>query len=309
VTARRAAAALAAALACGAPGPDPLPRIVGAAPAGAGVSTAAAAWVAFSAPVDPAGLLDGRRLVLAEAIALRDALRAVEGDGGAPPGFVPARAALADGGRRVVLRPEAPLRARTGHVLVLSSLVRAADGRAVLDPEGRRRPFVAPFETGAPEGPPAAPVLTEVRADAATPEAGGEYVEVANLGEGPLDLRGWRLGKRTAAGALAWCTVAAPADAAVPPGGVALLAGGAWDGRYPLPAGVPVLACGAAALLGGIANDRPPDLLLADPAGAAAATLGARGAPPCAAALERRDPAGPDEPWNLACTEGSPGRY
>jgi hypothetical protein len=232
----------------------------------------------------------------------------VERDGGAAPGFVAVRATLEDGGRRVLLRPEAPLRARTGHALVLSSRVRAADGRPVLDPVGRRRPFVASFETGAPEGPPPAPVLTEILADAATPEAGGEYVEIANLGAGALDLSGWRIGKRSAAGALSWCTIAGAAGAAVPPGGIALVGGGAWDGRYPLPAGVPVLACGAAALLGGIANDRPPAIVLADPAGGVVGSLGERGAPLCPVALERRDPAGPDEPWNLECTEGSPGR-
>jgi hypothetical protein len=88
---------------------------------------------------------------------------------------------------------------------------------------------------------------------------------------------------------------------------VALVAGGAWDGRYALPAEVQVLACGAAALLGGIANDRAPALLLADPGGTVLATLGEGGAPICPAALERIDPAGPDAPENLACTDGTPG--
>jgi hypothetical protein len=301
------AVVLLAALACGAPDPGPLPRVSGASPEGKGVRTTAAAAIWFSAPVDPGGLLDARRLVLAEAAELRAAVDAVESEAGAGGLGVPARAVLEDGGRRVVLHPDAPLRAHTGHVLVLSSLARAADGRQVLDPDGRHRTFLASFETGAPEGPPPLPVLTEVRADAASPEAGGEYVEVANRGAGPLDLAGWRLGKRTAAGALAWCTVAA--GPAVGPGGIALLAGGAWDGRYPLPAGVPVLACGATTLLGGIANDRPPALLLADPSGTVAATIGEGGAPLCPIALEKIDPGGADEPGNLDCTEGSPGVY
>jgi hypothetical protein len=273
------------------------------------VATTAEAAIWFSAPVDPAGLLDGRLLALVPAAALRDALLALDGDAAAPAGAVPARAALEDGGRRVALRPEAPLHGYTRYALVLSSRARAADGRPVLDPEGRRRTFVAPFGTAAPEGPPPRPVLTEVRADAETPEAGGEYVELANLGGGALDLGGWRLGKRTAAGALAWCTVVAPEGTVVPDGGVALVGGGAWDGRYALPPGVAVLSCGGSALLGGLANDRPPELLLADPAGNVVATLGAGGAPRCAAALERIDPLGPDAPWNLACTEGSPGVY
>lgn len=307
---RALAAGLAGALACGLPVPERLPRILGASPEGEGVSTLAVPEIRFDAPVDPEGLLDGRLLVLAGSDALRAALAAVETDEGAAglAGAVAVDAALADGGTRVVLRPVAPLRGWAAYAVVLSSRVRAADGRAVLDPEGRRRTFVASFATGAPDGPPPLPALTEVRADAETPEAGGEYVEVVNLGETPLDLRGWRLAKRTATGALSSCAVTVPAGAApLAPGAVAVVGGGAWDGRYALPAGVPVLACGSTALLGGIANDRPPALLLADPAGDVRATLGAAGAPLCPAALEKADPAGPDEPANLACTQGSPG--
>ena len=303
-------ALVAAALACGVPVPERLPRILGASPEGEGVSTLATPEIRFGAPVDPDGLLDGGRLVLVGSDALRAALAAVEGDEGAAglAGSVATEAALADGGARVVLRPRAPLRGFTAYALVLSSRVRAADGRVMLDPEGRRRTFVSSFATGAPEGPPPAPALTEVLADAATPEAGGEYVEVANLGEVPLDLAGWRLAKRTATGTLSSCAIAVPpAVAPLGPGAVALVGGGAWDGRYPLPAGVPVLACGSTALLGGIANDRAPALLLADPGGTVRATIGEAGAPICPAALEKLDPAGPDAPENLACTEGSPG--
>jgi hypothetical protein len=305
-----AAAALAAALACAPPAPERLPRILGASPEGEGVSTLAAAEIRFDAPADPDGLVDGRRLVLVGSDALRAAMAAVEGEEGAAglAGAVAVEAALDDGGARVVLRPRAPLRGFTAYALVLSSRVRAADGRAMLAPDGRRRTFVSSFATGASEGPPPAPALTEVRADAATPEAGGEYVEVVNLGEVSLDLAGWRLAKRTASGVLSSCAIAAPPGAApLGPGAVALVAGGAWDGRYALPAEVQVLACGAAALLGGIANDRAPELLLADPGGTVRATLGAAGAPICAAALEKLAPAGPDAPENLACTDGTPG--
>ncbi len=306
----RGACAAMALLACGLPAPERLPRVAGASPRGEGVSTLAVAEVRFEVPVDPGGLLDGRRLVLVGSDALRAAVAAVESEEGASAlaGAVAVVATLEDGGARVVLRPLAPLRGFTGHAIVLSSRVRAADGRAMLDPEGRRRTFVAAFATRAPEGPPPEPALTEVLADAATPEAGGEYVEVAYLGVAPLDLSGWRLAKRTATGALSSCAIVVPPGAApLAPGGVALVAGGAWDGRYALPAGVPVLACGATALLGGIANDRAPDLLLADPGGTARTTLGAAGAPICPAALEKLDPAGADLPENLACTDGSPG--
>jgi hypothetical protein len=314
VAAGLAAFALAAALAlvaagCGLPEPEPLPRILGASPQGEGIPTSTAAEIRFGAPVDPAGLADGRLLVLAPPEALRAALAAVEGEAGAAglAGAVAADVAVDAGGARVVLRPRAPLRAFTPYAVVLSSRVRAADGRPMLDPEGRRRTFVASFETGAADGPPPAPALTEVRADAATPETGGEYVEVLNLGPAALDLAGWRLAKRTSSGTLQSCAVAPPPGVLVPPGGVTLLAGGAWDRRYAVPEGVPVLPCGASALAGGLANDRAPELLLADPGGAVRATFGAGGAPVCPIAAEKLDPAGPDEAANIACTEGTPG--
>jgi len=177
----------------------------------------------------------------------------------------------------------------------------------MLDPEGRRRTFVASFETGAPEGPPPEPAIAEVRADAETPEAGGEYVEIVNLGDAPLDLAGWRLAKRTASGALSSCAIAPPAEAVLARGAVALVVGGAWDGRYGIPEGVAVMACGATALLGGIANDRAPVILLADPGGNVLATFGEGGGLICPVAAEKLDPAGADEPSNIACTEGTPG--
>lgn len=302
---RLLALAMAAVAACGAPEPAPLVRVVGAEPAGAGVPPdAAVATVTFSGPVDPEGLLDGTRLVLAPVSALREALAAVSSDAGASgfPSAVTTRATLVADRTRVELVPVSALWPRTGYALVLGP-ARAADGRPVLDPDGRRRAFVATFETGDLPGPPPRPVLTEVRADAATPEAGGEYVEVANLGEGALALEGWRLGKRTATGALVTCTVTG--GAYVAPGGLGLVVGGAYDGRYPLPADVPVFRCGATALLGGIANDRAPELSLLDFAGEVASTFGAGAvAPRCPAAVERIHPAGPDDAANLACAEG-----
>lgn len=310
---RAALLVLAGVAACGLPAPAELVRVERVAPVGTGVAPElAAAEVRFSAPIAPEGIVDGARLVLVPAAALREALDAVESDAGAAelPARVPAVVSLEAGGRSAVLRPAAPLRALAPYALVLSSRARADDGRAVLDAEGRRRPTVAAFETGRAAGPPPRPVLTEVRADAATPEAGGEYVEIANLGEGTLDLAGWRLAKRGATGALSSCTVSALPGDALAPGGVALVAGGAYDGRYLLPAGTPVLVCGGSALAGGIANDRPPELLLLDPSGAVASTFGAGGeAPICPAAAERLDPDGPDVPENLACAEGegSPG--
>ncbi len=136
-----------------------------------------------------------------------------------------------------------------------------------------------------------------------------KYVELLNLGEEPLDLSGWRLEKRTSSGALAGCTVAAAAQP-LPPGAFGLLVSGAWDGRYAEAASAVRFTCGAASLAGGLADDRPPEVRLLDPAGSVAATIGQDGvAPRCPAAVERIDLAGPDAAANLACAvgEGTPG--
>jgi hypothetical protein len=297
---------LAAAIACGVPVPEPLVRIVGAGPGGEAVPPEATFSVTFSGPVDPAGLTDGRWIAMGRAEDLRALVEALESEEGADPAdpVVRAGVALREGSTRVDVAPELPLAPGSAHVLVVSSRVRSADGRAVLDPEGRRRTFVHAFGTGAPAGPPAVPVLTEVCIDAETPEAGGEYAEIVNLGEGRMDLRGHRLAKRTASGALASCTLSLLAGGPVETGGYALAVGGAWDGRHEPPEGTALYACGASALLGGIANDRPAELLLFSPWEGPLSTIGAGGiAPPCAT-LERILPVGADEPWNLDCAEG-----
>jgi hypothetical protein len=287
-------------------------RVAGGGPEGAGIAPELErAFLLFSGPVAADELVDGRRVALVPADAVADALAALESDGGAAAlaAAVPTAIALEDGGVRVVLRPTAPLRARTSYALVLSSRAVDADGRPVLDAEGRRRPSVLRFETGAAAGPPPRPVLTEVRADAATPEAAGEYVEIANLGDGAFDVSGYRLAKRTATGALVSCALAAAAPVA--PGAVVLAVGGAYDGRYGEAGGAALATCGGSALLGGLANDRAPELLLVDPDGGVASSFGAGGgAPRCEDAAIRIDAEGPDMPENLTCVEegeGTPG--
>jgi hypothetical protein len=212
-----------------------------------------------------------------------------------------ARVALEDGGRRVVLAPAAPLASGGRYAAILAPGVQTADGRTLLDGDGKQRAVTTEFEVG-PGTEPVRAALTEILADAATPESGGEFVEVANLGAAPLDLTGLRLAKHGASGTVTRCTIAPRTGGPVAPGRAALVAGGAYDGRYRLPAGTAVYQCGTAALLGGIANDRAPAIALEE-AGGALSTLGVvAAAPRCATgSLQRLDAAGPDDASNVAC--------
>lgn len=294
-------------LGCAPQAPEPHTRIAGWSPSGTGVARSAPVTVDFTAPVAPDGLAEGLLVALARAADARAVARLLEAGEPAGPLALPCDAALGGDGRRIELRPLAPLAGSTAYALVVAPTLRDAEGRAVLDPEGHRRTFVATFSTVA--GPPPRPVLTEVRAVAVTPQAGGEYVELLNLGEEPLDLSGWRLEKRTSSGTLAGCAVAA-AVAALPPGAFGLITSEGWDGRYPATAGTVRFTCGASTLAGGLADDRPPEVRLLDPSGAVQFTFGQGGAGPrCPAAVERIDALAPDQPSNLACAidEGTPG--
>jgi hypothetical protein len=288
--------------ACHRPEPEPPPRVERVEPSGLAVPTALAeASVEFSAPVAPEGLVDRRLLALVPAAAERAAVKAVESAEGAA-GLAEAVAgpvSLADGGRRVVLRPAGPLHPLLEYALVLGPGVRSADGGAVMDAEGRRRTTVARFQTAAAPGPAARPVIGQVRVDAGSPEAGGEYLVLVNRGEGRLDLYGLRLEKRAAGGGTSGCALG---EGDVLPGGLALVVGGAYDQRYEVPSGTVVAPCGTSSLLGGLANDRMPVLRLLDPAGAELSSAGAAGGPACAILL-RSDLDGPDVPENWECID------
>ena len=507
-----------AALGCAPQEQGPLPRVVSAKPSGSVPPDAVSVEIAFSAAIDPAGIEDGRFFALCRREDLHDVVTQAETEGGLTPAapIVPARRALLEGGTRAALTPTAPLEPERAWAAIVSRRVRSADGRLVLDPEGRARTFALLFDTGPaadrvaprgrwmlpPHGPapanlsairvkfdesvsgslalsagtaaaaapvapaadilgldlssplppgplavdvsavhdaagnaavaiaplevsacssttapaiaadvratpgdlsieirttlagmgrlvaelstnpgdpacgiapaspstttwtsevapcpgwdpckPAAaacpatvelrglcpgqpvrvrltsedlaghrgepgawknvtslpphpgPVLTEVLADADSPEAGGEYAEVANLGTGDADLVGYSLAKRSASGSFTRCPLVASAGGPVPPGGHALVVGGSYDGRYPLPAGTPVYRCGATALDGGLANDRAVALALEDPLGQLVSAMGvAEPAPRCTqGSLERIHPGGPDAASNLAC--------
>lgn len=285
--------------------PDPppaAPRVQQVEPSGEGVSPAlATVSVTFSAPVSPAGLTDGSRLVLAPATVERAAVSAVESDGGAADldEAVPSEVMLEEGGRRAVLRPRAPLHPLVPYVVVVSSHLASPSGQAVLDADGKKKPTVGSFTTGAIAGPAAEPVIAQLRTDADSPEAGGEYVVLANAGEGPLDLFGWRLEKRGTTGSVSVCALG---EGQVAAGGLALVVGGAYDQRYTVPQGTAVVRCATASLLGGLADDRFPSLRLLDPLGRARSTAGAAGGPVCAIAM-RIDLAGADDRDNWRCVD------
>lgn len=300
-------AGLAALSGCGPAAPEPHTRIAAWSPRGSDAPLETPVTVDFTAPIAAGGLAEGRHLALSRAADARAVAKALESNGA--PGLlaVACDVTLAEGGRRILLRPRAPLASGNAWARVVATTLRDAEGRPVLDPEGHRRSWVGSFSTVA--GPPPRPVLTEVRAVAATPQAGGEYVELLNLGDGPLDPTGWRLEKRTGSGLLAGCTVAAAAEPLLP-GAFGLLTSGAWDGRYPVPPGTVRFTCGASTLAGGLADDRAPELRLLDWTGALMATLGDGGtAPRCTVAVERIDPGAPDAPENFGCAldEGTPG--
>ena len=240
-----------------------------------------------SEPLAPEGVLDGRRIALCRADDAAEVKRLASSDAGLALGapVLSVSVALEDGGRKAVLVPAAPLVAGARYAGVLGPGIRAVDGRPLLDGDGKQRAIVVEFEVG-PGGEPVRAALTEVLADAAAPEAGGEFVEVVNLG-GSIDLAGFRLAKRGTTGAFTRCTIGSRTGGPVAPGRPALVAGGAYDGRYPLPAGTPVYQCGASALLGGLANDRAPAIQLEDPAGGVVSAASAS-APPRRAAPRGR---------------------
>jgi hypothetical protein len=162
-----------------------------------------------------------------------------------------------------------------------------------------------PVATGSPS---ARVVVTEILADAATPQAGGEYVEIANLGSGAADLAGWRLAKKSASGAVTRCTLA-PVAGVLPAGAHGLVVGGSWDGRYPLPSETPLFHCGATSLAGGLADERAPSVALESPAGAVVSGFGWAGASVrCTGrSTERIHPGGEDATANFACARAAPG--
>jgi hypothetical protein len=293
---------------CGAacePLPQPLPRVVAASPSGTVPARDLRVEFSASDPLVPADVLKGK-VALCRAEDLRDVKRLVEDGEPLPPEqVIEVHASLEDGGRRVVLVPVTALVPGFSYAAVLGHGVRSADGRLVLDAEGRPRSVVVEFTVSTALDARVRAELVKVLADADAPEAGGEYVEVANLAPEPLDLAGFRLAKRGPTGSFTRCTITRRSGLAIPAQALGVIVGGAYDGRYELPSSAVVYDCGGSAVAGGLANDRAPALLLEAPDGATVSSLGvAAPAPRCdGGALIRSDPAGPDALENLTCSE------
>ena len=234
-------AGLAALPGCGPPAPEPHTRIAGWTPSGPGADREPLVTVDFTAPIAADGLAEGRLVALTRAADARAVARALEA--GQPPGppALAADVALTGDGRRIELRPRARLSGGTAYAVVVAPTLRDAEGRPVLDPEGHRRTFVGTFITV--PGPPPRPVLTEARATRRPRRRAASTSSCSTSAREPLDLAGWRLEKRTARArwpAARW----RPPPSALAPGAFGLLTGGAWDGRYPVPAGTVRFTCG-----------------------------------------------------------------
>lgn len=153
MTARGGTLALMLSVACAPALPTPLVRVVGASPSGIVAPDEVVVEIAFSGAVEPDGLVAGELLVLCRREDLRavaaaaEAAQAGEGVGSDVP-VLASRVEVLDGGRRAVLRPSAPLPPEQPFAAVLSPRLRSADGRAVVDPDGKSRAFAVLFETG-----------------------------------------------------------------------------------------------------------------------------------------------------------------
>lgn len=147
---RALAVAVLASLACSIPLPLPMPRVLSATPSGEVAPDQVAVEITASAPLDPAGISDGRYFALCREEDVREVLKQAESEEGisAEAPVIAAQAALDESRTRARLVPAAPLDPERRFAAVFSERVRAADGRRVLDPGGRAASYVLVFATG-----------------------------------------------------------------------------------------------------------------------------------------------------------------
>ncbi|HWE24315.1 MAG TPA: hypothetical protein VG496_10295 [Myxococcales bacterium] len=154
-------------------------------------------------------------------------------------------------------------------------------------------------------------VLSEVMASPPlpTPRSDGEYVEILNAGNAPVDLATVAL--QGSDGIPRLVAPGATSPIVLDPGMRALAVGSSFDvSRYVIPSGIPVLRASTQRLLGrGLSDDSPPliTLLAADAAGATAEVdRFPGGEPKCAAGLSIEAALGGG--WICGAYGGSPGR-
>ena len=140
--------------------PDPLPRVIATAPTAPVSPDEVKVSIAFSAPLAPDGVAEGRWVGLCRREDLRAVVAQAEADAGLPGGapLLPASASLSADGTRVEVVPAGPLAPDTLFAAVLSRRARSAEGRPILDADGKARTVAVLFETGpAPDRTPPAP--------------------------------------------------------------------------------------------------------------------------------------------------------
>lgn len=304
------------------------PTVVDFAPQGQDVPVDTEVAVVFSEPVDPRVITDGL-VVLASADLVDEAFLK---DFDSPPlsaqrakELVAVQADLDLGGSRVKLLPSAALRFGRGYAVLVSSATCDLAGNPLVDElrfdergraVGAQTHKTLSFATRAEPSLPVEVVsdvgrvaFSEILANPEGPEAQGEYVEVVNLDEVPVDLAGWRLddsGGESSGDELRSCVEGE--IMVIAPGAAALLVGRGFIAPADLKMGTP-LFCGEHSSLTprGLRNSGGEVLVLKDTLEREVARYGGwvdfSTREGCSASrLDQNTPDGPDS-WVLADAE------
>ncbi len=322
--------ALAGCLSSGPPGGDIVPpAVLLVTPEGWMVDPDTIVSVKFSEPVDPAALVE-ELVVVVPAEQVDDAFLQ---DLDRPPLSakrseypLPCRIDSDMQGGRLLLEPDQPLEYGQAYLVVVSAAVCDLAGNPLVDTLqtdergrviGLQTHFTHRFQIRqAPDDPenpgPSGPVFSEVLANPAGTESEGEYLEIVNLGDQPVDLDGWGLddsGGESAGDRLGPCQEGGAVM--VPPGSTALLVGRNFLDPPDLASGtIKVCTDRSTVTPRGLKNGGGEILVLSDPSGREADRYGGwvnlSDREGCAAV--RLDLLAPDGPENWAVPEGEPCR-
>ena len=160
-----------------------------------------------------------------------------------------------------------------------------------------------------PAPPPAQLAITEVMY-APVSKTTGQFVEIANVGPGPVDLTGFRLSDGDY-----WDSLQpfAGGPTELAPGSLAVVVDPDFAGDYPLPAGTTLVTASGHAICDGLLASRPLRLFTATDATTPLSTYSAEiTSAPVGVSVERASPGAPDDAtgWCLSPdpTGSSPGR-